>query len=78
MEKRPQRNKDGYLEVKISGESFVADQVCTFQVHSRKRVKGRLRPEGSKSITVENVSLADGLRIVRLGIEAFKTARSAA
>ena len=65
-------------EIKIFGESFVVDQVCTFQIHSRKRMKGRLRPDGSKSITVENVSLADGLRIVRLGIEAFRAARSAA
>ena len=66
--------------IAISGEplsvrSFAADQVCTFQVHSRRRVAGRLKPMRSKSITVENVSLDDGLKIVRLGIDAFKAAR---
>jgi len=65
-------------EIKIFGETFAADQVCTFQVHSRKRMGGRLKSAKSKSITVENVSLDDGLRIVRLGIEAFRAARSAA
>mgnify|MGYP001595898853 FL=1 len=51
-------------------------EVCTFQVHIRKRDRsGRLAPTGSKSITVPNISLPDGLKIVRLGIEAFRTAR---
>ena len=66
--------------IAISGESlsamsFAAEQVCTFQVHSRRRVAGRLKPMRSKSITAENISLADGLKIVRLGIDAFRTAR---
>ena len=59
----------------LSARSFAADQVCTFQVHSRKRVAGRLKPVRSKSITAENISLADGLKIVRLGIDAFRTAK---
>lgn len=59
----------------LSAKSFAADQVCTFQVHSRRRVAGKLKPIRSKSITAENISLADGLKIVRLGIEAFKTVR---
>ena len=59
----------------VSGESFSADQVCTFQVHPRKRIGGKLRSMASKSITVENVSLTDGLKIVRLGIDAFRAAR---
>ena len=63
--------------IAISGEllsvkSFAADRVCTFQIHPRRRVAGRLKPMRSKSITVENVSLNDGIKIVRLGIEEFK------
>ena len=51
-------------------------EVCTFQVHVRKRDRsGRLAPTGSKSITVPNISLPDGLKIVRLGIEAFRVTR---
>ena len=60
-------------KVVISGESHEVDEVCTFQVHSRRRVAGRLKPMRSKSITVEHVSLDDGIKIVRLGIEEFKT-----
>lgn len=52
-------------------------QVCTFQIHMRRRDRtGRLKPVRSKSITFENISLDDGIRIVRLGIEAFKAARN--
>ena len=56
------------------GDSYRINEVCTFQVHYRKRIGGRLKPSGSKSITKAdmNVSLEDGLKIVRLGIEAFK------
>jgi len=61
--------------VVIAGESFTADQVCTFQVHSRKRVNRLLKSIRSKSITVENVSIEDGMKIVRLGIEQFKAGR---
>ena len=61
--------------VAISGESHAVDEVCTFQVHPRKRVGGRLKSMKSKSLSVENVSLDEGIQIVRLGIDAFKTAR---
>ena len=56
----------------LSSKSFAAERVCTFQVHSRRRVAGRLKPMRSKSITAENISLEDGIKIVRLGIEEFK------
>ena len=59
----------------LSARSFAADQVCTFQVHSRRRVAGRLKPMRSKSITAENISLKDGFKIIRLGIELFEAAR---
>ena len=61
-----------------SGDSYRINEVCTFQVHYRKRIGGRLKPSGSKSITKAdmNVSLEDGLKIVRLGIEAFKGVRA--
>lgn len=60
-------------EVAISGEFHEVDEVCTFQVHSRKRVQGRLKPMRSKSLSVENVSLEEGIKIVRLGVDLFKT-----
>ena len=51
-------------------------EVCTFQVHVRKRDgTGRLASVGSKSITVPNISLHDGLKIVRLGMKVFEAAR---
>lgn len=77
MKKALQDNRwsDKRKRIAISGESFTADYVCTFQVHPRERVRGRLVPMKSKSITVENISLMEGLKIVRLGIEAFKAAR---
>ena len=58
--------------IAISGESqHEVDEVCTFQVHPRKRTDGRLKSTKSKSITVENISLHDGLKIVRLGVDLF-------
>ena len=62
--------------ITVSGEQFHTDHVCTFQVHARRRVNGKLKPLRSKSITVRNVSLKDGLEIVHLGVEAFKTSRN--
>lgn len=59
--------------IAISGESHEVDEVCTFQVHSRKRVQGKLKPVRSKSLSVENVSLEEGIKIVRLGVDLFKT-----
>lgn len=59
--------------VAISGESHEVDEVCTFQVHSRKRVQGKLKPVRSKSLSVENISLDEGIKIVRLGVDLFKT-----
>ena len=59
--------------VAISGESHSVDEVCTFQVHPRKRIDGRLKSMKSKSLSVENISLDEGIKIVRLGVDLFKT-----
>ena len=75
MKAKIRESRRGDRRIIVSGESFAADYVCTFQIHARERVRGRLTPMGSKSITVENVLLAEGLKIVRLGVEAFKAAR---
>ena len=48
-------------------------EVCTFQIHMRRRDKaGRLKSIRSRSVTVTNISLKQGLKIVQLGIEAYK------
>ena len=62
----------------LSGEwrkSLDAGEVCTLQVHWRKRIGGKLRSAGSKSLTIVNASLKDGLKIIKLGIDAFRAAR---
>ena len=60
----------GKCDVSITGKSF-ADVMSAWN----DLINGKLKPVMSKSISVENVSLMDGIKIVRLGIDAFKAAR---
>ena len=74
MSKDIRGNQRGFVRVTVRSQASLADRVCTFQVHSRRRIGGTLRPIRSKSITAENASLTDGLKIIHLGIEAFNAA----